>query len=236
MLKALGFGMYGENGKEVENGAKGLKELARIDLDTADPILAECEFNIACDVTNPLCGDNGCSAIYGPQKGATPEMIREMDAYLEKYAELTKSVIPDADKNYPGCGAAGGIGFAFREYLGGALKSGISLILDATDAEKFIKDADIVITGEGRLDGQTAMGKAPVGVARLAKKHGKTVIAFSGCVTDDAVKCNEEGIDAFFPILDTVRTLDEALDKKTAHKNLSRTAEQAFRLIKACRK
>ena len=220
----------------MENGAIGLGKLAKIDLSKASPILAECEFNIACDVTNPLCGENGCSAIYGPQKGATPEMIREMDAYLEKYAELTKSVIPGADKNYPGCGAAGGIGFAFKEYLGGTLKSGISLILDATDAEEFIKDADIVITGEGRLDGQTAMGKAPVGVARLAKKHGKTVIAFSGCVTDDASECNGEGIDAFFPILDTVRPLPEALDKKTAHKNLSRTAEQVFRLMKTCEK
>ena len=232
MLQALGFGMLDGDGKDVPFGAEGLKALRKITIENAVPELSECRFRIACDVTNPLCGDLGCSAIYGPQKGATPDMIKAMDGWLRDYSELTRTVIPSADPEYPGTGAAGGIGFAFLAYLGGQLQSGITLILDAIGAEEYIKDADVVITGEGRLDGQSAMGKAPVGVARLAKKHGKPVIAFAGCVTEDAGCCNDEGIDAFFPILRGVVTLGEAMDVENAKNNLKKTAEQAFRLVK----
>jgi glycerate kinase len=128
------------------------------------------------------------------------------------------------------------MGFAFSAFLGARLQSGISLVLDAIRAEEYVQSADVVLTGEGRLDGQSAMGKAPVGVAKLAKKHGKPVIAFAGCVTEEAGKCNAEGIDAFFPILRGVVTLDEAMNTENAKHNLEKTAEQAFRLVRTFRK
>ena len=231
MLMALGFGFRDEAGNQIAYGAKGLKDLATITTDGVLPELSECSFRIACDVTNPLCGTEGCSAVYGPQKGATPSMIMEMDQWLAKYAETAKSVFPDADAEYPGTGAAGGLGFAFRTFLKGKLQSGIQIVLEETKLEEHIKEADLVITGEGRLDFQTAMGKAPIGVARLAKKYGKPVLAFAGGVTKDATECNKNGIDAFFPIVRGVTTLDEAMDPETARENLAAAAEQALRLF-----
>ena len=137
------------------------------------------------------------------------------------------------DSKTPGCGAAGGIGFAFYAFLGGVLESGIKIVLEETRLDDYVKDADIVVTGEGRLDGQTVMGKAPIGVAKTAKKYGKKVIAFSGSVTKDAIACNQEGIDAFFPILRRIVTLEEAMDADTARENMEDTSEQVFRLIRA---
>ena len=236
MLKALGFEFFNSAGELIENGAIGLKDLTGISCDKALPELSECEFMVACDVKNPLCGEFGASAVYGPQKGATPEMIKDMDAWLKNYARLTKQKKPEADEAYEGTGAAGGMGFALMSYLGARLTSGIELIMRESALEEYIKKSDIVITGEGRLDGQSAMGKAPVGVARLAKKYSKLVIAFSGCVTEDAGRCNEEGIDAFFPILRAPVSLSEAMNVENAKKNLRDTAEQAFRLIKALTK
>ncbi len=233
MLQALGFDLSDETGAPIEKGAQGLKKLHTVCAKRANPLLSECEFRIACDVKNPLCGALGCSAVYGPQKGATPDNIPQMDAWLARFAVRSKAVNPLADPTLPGAGAAGGLGFAFAAFLGGKLQSGISLVLDAIHAEDYIKNADIVLTGEGRLDGQSAMGKAPVGVATLAKKHGKPVIAFAGCVTEEADACNEAGIDAFFPILRGVVTLDEAMDTQNAKHNLAKTAEQAFRLVRA---
>ena len=231
MLSALGIEFLDENGKAVSQGAKGLKELRKINIDNINPLLKECSFLVACDVNNPLCGENGCSAVYGPQKGADAEMVKSMDTWLSSYAELTKEINENSDKNYPGAGAAGGLGFAFLSYLNAELKSGIDIVIEATSLEEKIKSADIVVTGEGRLDGQSCMGKAPVGVAKLAKKYGKKVVAFSGCVTDDAVLCNEHGIDAFFPILRTPCTLEEAMDCEKAFNNLVLTSEQVFRLM-----
>lgn len=232
MLQALGFEFLDKNGNSVGYGAKGVEQIAVIRTEKANPVLKECVFQIACDVKNPLCGELGCSAVYGPQKGATPEMVSEMDAWLARFAELTKNVNPDADPDYPGAGAAGGLGFAFLSYLNGTLTSGIDLVIKETGLEELVKDADVVVTGEGRLDGQSYMGKAPIGVAKFGKRYGKTVLAFSGCVTKDAVKCNEHGIDAFFPIVRTPCTLEEAMDIENAFANLSDTAEQVFRLLK----
>lgn len=231
MLTALGYKFLDADNNPISLGAKGLKNLHKIKTDNVLPELKECHFNIACDVTNPLCGENGCSAVFGPQKGATPEMVKEMDSWLEKYAELTKAVSSKADKAYAGAGAAGGLGFAFLSFLNATLKSGIEIVLEETNMENDIKNADIVVTGEGRLDSQTVMGKAPIGVAKLAKKYDKRVVAFSGCATDDAEVCNEHGIDAYFPILMNVTTLEEALDTANAYKNLSATAYQVFRLL-----
>ena len=232
MLQALGFEFLDKNSKQVSLGAKGLKDIAKIRTENVVKELKECSFCVACDVKNVLCGNEGCSAIYGPQKGATPEMIKDMDLWLENYAKLTKEVIPTSDANTPGTGAAGGLGFALLSYLDASLMSGIELVMKETDLESHIKDADLVVTGEGRLDGQSYMGKAPIGVAKLAKKYNKTVIAFSGCVTDDATICNEHGIDAFFPIVRKPCTLEEAMNIDNAYKNLKDTAYQVFRLIK----
>ena len=231
MLQALGYEFLDIHDKPIMLGAKGLASLHSIKTDNVMPELKDCIFNIACDVTNPLCGENGCSAVYGPQKGATPEMIQDMDYWLDRYGALAKKVSSKADKDYAGAGAAGGLGFAFLSFTNATLKSGIQIILDEINIEADIKNADIVVTGEGRLDSQTVQGKAPIGVAKLAKKYGKKVIAFSGCVTDDAEVCNEHGIDAFFPITRGVTTLEEALDTDQAQKNLSATAYQVFRLL-----
>lgn len=231
MLQALGFEFLDKDGRAIQKGAKGLKDLVLIKTDKALKELSECEFVVACDVRNPLCGDMGCSRIFGPQKGADDEMIKDMDLWLSSYAELTKTVFPLSDSDYPGTGAAGGMGFALMSYLGAQLKSGIRIVMEETGLEEEIKDADLVITGEGRLDGQSHMGKVPAGVAEIAKKYNKPVIAFSGSVTDDADKLNEYGIDAFFPIVRTPCSLDEAMDKDNASKNLSDTVYQVMRLI-----
>lgn len=234
MLSALGFGFLDEKGREIPRGAIGLRSLCRITSDGALPELSECVFEVACDVKNPLCGALGCSAVYGPQKGATPETVREMDGWLSAYADLSASLLGADHRDTPGAGAAGGMGFAITAYLGGRLRSGIELVIEATGLLRELALADVVVTGEGRLDAQSAMGKAPVGVARLAKEHGRTVVAFSGCVTDEARVCNAAGIDAFFPILRRPSTLAEAMDPDAAYRNLADTAEQVFRLL-ACR-
>ncbi len=231
MLSALGFGFLDKGGNSVEIYGRGLENVAKITTDDVLPKLGECSFSIACDVTNPLCGDKGCSEVYGPQKGATPEIVTTMDAWLKNYAEIAKQTFDKVDPDYPGAGAAGGLGFAFMTFLDGILEPGIDLILNKTNLEEYIRTADIVVTGEGRLDFQTAMGKAPIGVAKLAKKYNKKVIAFAGAVTRDATECNKCGIDAFFPILREICTLDKAMEKKYAAENLSATVEQVFRLI-----
>mgnify|MGYP001851974462 FL=1 len=231
MLSALGFQFLDSEGQPIPLGAKGLENLARISTENARPELSQCSFHIACDVTNPLCGENGCSAVYGPQKGADPEMIRQMDQWMERYGDLAARTFPAADKEAPGAGAAGGLGFAFLTFLNGSLESGVGMVLKEINLKDDIRDADLVITGEGRLDAQTVMGKAPIGVAHLAKEYGKPVIAFSGAVTREAGLCNQHGIDAFFPIMRGVVSLQEALDPGEARINAADTAEQVFRLI-----
>ena len=250
MLQALGAEFLDEGGKQVPFGARGVEKLAAINCEHILFELKDCDFRIACDVDNPLCGKNGCSHIFGPQKGATPKMAEQMDQWMEKYAQLTAKYFQEVkklsadvawnlvdsegnyDSDYPGCGAAGGLGFAFRAFLHGKLEPGINIVLEEIGIESAIKDADIVITGEGCLDGQTVMGKAPIGIARLAKKYGKPVIAFSGAVTEDAAACNQAGIDAFFPILRQVTTLEAAMSPATAIRNMTAVVEQTFRLMK----
>ncbi|MBQ8351553.1 MAG: glycerate kinase [Clostridia bacterium] len=231
MLQALGFSFVDQNGCEIPRGARGLASLAAIRMAGVMPQLGECSFTVACDVKNPLCGAQGCSAIYGPQKGATPETVTEMDAYLCHYAAVTRTVMPQADPDFPGAGAAGGMGFAMLSYLGGRLVPGIELVMAETGLETLVREADLVITGEGRLDAQSAMGKTPVGVARLAKTYNKPVVALCGCVGDGAEACLAQGIDAFFPILQTPCTLFEAMEREAAKQNLSRTAAQVLRLL-----
>ena len=235
MLQALGFGLLDGRGSQIPFGAKGLEELAAITAGSALPELRDCVFRVACDVTNPLCGPQGASAVYGPQKGADPEMAVRMDRALAHYAALSKETFPQADSLCPGAGAAGGLGFAFRTFLSASLEPGVGIVLGETGLEDCVRGADVVVTGEGRLDGQTAMGKTPMGVAEMAKKYGALVVAFSGCVAEDAGVCNGKGIDAFFPILRSALPLPEAMAPDTARKNLAAAAEQAFRLIRGSR-
>ena len=254
MLQALGFRLLDAEGNDIPRGGAGLAKLARIEVKAKGEgeqwNVSSCSFRIACDVKNPLCGENGASAVFGPQKGATPEMVRELDSALAHFAEIVAEGVggrcrcrKDVDNsilhlastptsNTPGAGAAGGLGFGFKAFLGAELVPGVELILNETHLEDFIRDADVVITGEGRLDGQTVMGKAPIGVARLAKKHGKRVLAFSGILGDGVEAVNAAGIDAYFPILRKLVSLEEALDVKNAAANLTATVEQAFRLLK----
>ena len=232
MLQALGFGLLDKNGNPVPFGAMGLEVLDKITTDNVLPELKDCTFRIACDVTNTLCGEQGCSAIFGPQKGATPAMILQMDKWLAYYATLAREIFPHANPKAAGSGAAGGLGFAFMTFLNGTLESGIKIVLEETRLSDYIKDADIVVTGEGRLDGQTVMGKAPIGVAKIAKQFDKPVLAFSGCVTKDATACNREGIGAFFPVLRNVVSLEDAMNPANARQNMADTAEQVLRTIR----
>lgn len=231
MLQALGFELLDASGQPVPFGAKGLENFTAISHCNVLPELADCQFQIACDVKNPLYGNDGCSYVFGPQKGATPTMAEKMDQWMIRYAQVVKKAYPEkAHPLFPGAGAAGGLGFAFLTFTNATLASGIQIILEQIGAEALIRDADLVITGEGKLDEQTAMGKAPMGIASLAKKYSKPVIAFSGCASHDAGVCNKYGIDAFFPILRSPCTLAEAMKKEIAAQNLTDTAEQVYRL------
>lgn len=233
MLQALGFEFYDENNNLVGLGGQVLNKIKKIKIDNRIKDLDQCSFKIACDVNNPLFGQNGAAYIYGPQKGATHEIVKELDEGLRNFAQVVKADLGMDIAEVPGVGAAGGMGFAFLGFMNSKLESGIKIILDEINLDEAVKGADIVITGEGRLDNQTAMGKAPIGVARIAKKHGAKVIAIAGCTTDDAVRCNEEGIDAYFSIVNSAMTIEEAIKKETAIKNMKATTIQVFNLIKA---
>ena len=234
MLTALGFRFTKENGEEILPIGEGLKDLAGIENSSVPEGLLQgllqCSFQIACDVENPLYGENGASLVYGFQKGGNKELLSQMDLWMKHFSELVKEYNPAANPEAPGSGAAGGLGFAFRSFLQGELKSGVSLILEETGLSEKMQGADLVITGEGRLDEQSAMGKAPIGVAKLAKAQGIPVIAFAGAVTEGAKICNDAGIDAYFPILRSISTLEEAMKRETAKKNLADTVEQVMRL------
>ena len=235
MLTALGYEFLDARGAAVGIGAGALGKVASIRTGRVLPELKECRFRIACDVTNPLCGVNGATYIYGPQKGVTEDLRDSLDEAMDSYAQVIRDCLGTDHRESEGAGAAGGLGFAFLSCLNADLQPGIGLVMDAVDMEKTMEGADLVFTGEGRLDGQTAMGKAPVGIAKLAKKHGAKVVALAGAVIEGAEKCNENGIDAFFPILRRIVTLDEAMDPKTAKENMIRTAEQVIRLVSAFR-
>ena len=231
MLKALGVRFLDENDEDAGEGGQALAKVARIDVSGMNPLLKECHIQVACDVNNPLCGENGSTYVYGPQKGVTEDMKKTLDEAMAHFARVTSETLENDYLNTPAAGAAGGLGYAFLAYTGAALTPGIELILDAVGLEEELSSADVVVTGEGRLDFQTAMGKAPVGVARLAKKYNAKVIAFAGSVTKEATACNKEGIDAFFPILRSVCTLAEAMDPVAARNNMTATVEQVFRLL-----
>ncbi|MDD6218498.1 MAG: glycerate kinase [Selenomonadaceae bacterium] len=232
MLSALGAGFFQADGQRAGITGGSVKDVVRIDLTELDSRIRECTFHIACDVNNPLCGDSGCSAVYGPQKGATPDIVREMDEAIAKFAGLARRQYGITGAELPGAGAAGGLGYAFHGFLGGSLEPGAKLVLNVLGIEDELKNADILITGEGRMDSQTAMGKAPAEVAQLAKTVNPSIktIAVCGCAAPDADVVNKAGIDAYFPILHQVMSLDEAMDKAVADRNLYQTLVQVMRL------
>lgn len=232
MLQALGYVFYDADGKSLPPVFESLDKIESICAENVPEILQECHFQIACDVTNPLCGEDGAIYVYGSQKGVKQIEKKLMDEAMLHYAKKTAEFVGKDNSLISGVGASGGLGFAFLSFLSNVeLKSGIAVVLEAIELEKELVDTDIVITGEGCMDFQTAMGKVPVGVAHLAKKYNCKVVALAGIVTDDAGKCNEEGIDAFFPIVRSVTTIEEAMDKETAKKNMKFSVEQVFRLL-----
>lgn len=236
MLTALGWRFLDEQGAECPPVAAGLGRIAAIDVSGVHPALAESQFQIACDVNNPLCGETGCTYIFGPQKGVAEDLKAGLDADMRHYAAVVANTFHTDNSAVPGAGAAGGLGFAFLSFLNGELRPGIELVLSALELNQIVQDADLVITGEGCLDEQTAFGKAPAGVAACAKKYGVPVIALAGGVKPGAKVCNQHGIDAFFPIIPGVTTLEQAMQPDTARENLENTTEQLMRLILSVRK
>ncbi|MCT8348158.1 glycerate kinase [Photorhabdus temperata] len=222
MMQALGARLLDDCGEELRAGGAALSQLAEIDLSGLDSRLGQTEIIVACDVSNPLCGEFGASAVFGPQKGATPEMVKELDAALRHYGEkiefLTKVKVIDV----PGTGAAGGMGASLLGWLKAKLKPGIDIVISTLELEKVVQGADLVITGEGRMDSQTVYGKTPIGVARVAKKYAIPTIALVGGMSQDYNVVHEHGLDAVFSIMPGVCSLSDAL--ACGHPNLRVTA------------
>lgn len=231
MLQALGVKFLNQQGDEVGLGGHVLNEIEGIDLSEVDSRIHECVFRVACDVNNPLYGEKGAAYIFGPQKGATDEMVVELDRGLRHFSEVVEKELGIDLHSKPGSGAAGGLGAAFSGFLGGTLESGIGLVLDLINMEKYLGGSDLVITGEGMLDGQTSMGKAPVGVANLAKKYGVPVVALAGAIKQENFQLNDQGL-ASFSIIPAPMSLEEAMERERTYQNLKFTAQQVVHLVK----
>ena len=211
MLQALGVQLLDAQGVELARGGAPLAQLARIDMSGLDMRLAECQIEVACDVDNPLTGERGASAIFGPQKGATPDMVQSLDAGLKHFAAIIERDLGVAVDAMAGAGAAGGMGAAMMAFLKGQLRPGCEIIAHAVGLEAAVRDADLVITGEGRIDQQTIFGKTPFGVATVAKQFGKPVIGIAGGLGANAQVVHDHGIDAIFSVLSRICTLQDAL-------------------------
>lgn len=229
MLAALGARLLDAAGQPLPPGGAALVNLATLDLAGLDPRLAQCRIDIACDVRNPLLGEHGASAVFGPQKGATPAMVAQLDAALAHYAAVLHATTACDAANLPGSGAAGGMGAAALAVLGGRMQPGIELVLDAAGLAAAVQGADLVITGEGRLDGQSAFGKTPVGVATLAARYGVPTIAIGGALGDGVDALQQHHIRAVFACVDRITTLEAALDNAAA--NLARVAGNVGALL-----
>ncbi|WP_028307695.1 glycerate kinase [Desulfitibacter alkalitolerans] len=230
MVQALGVSLLDNCGRELPFGGRALKDLHTINLANMDPRLNKTKITAACDVDNPLCGERGASAVYGPQKGASPEMVKELDAALANLADKVKEQMGVDVLHVPGAGAAGGLGAGILAFLKGNLKPGIKLVLDAVDFDEKVKDADLVLTGEGRIDEQTAYGKAPMGVAQVAQKYGVPVLAFGGILGDNYEKVYEKGIDFVSANVQSIISLDEAIN--SGYSLLVSNTERAMRAVK----
>ena len=230
MLQALGVGLFDANGAPLPPGGAALSALARIDVAQRDPRIAECVFEVACDVSNPLVGPAGASAIFGPQKGATPAMVAQLDANLRHFAAIIARDVGLAVADVPGAGAGGGIAAAMLAFLNGRLRPGSEIVADAVGLDAQVAVADLVITGEGRIDSQTVNGKTPIGVARVAARHNKPVIAIGGCLGLDASAVHAHGIAATFSTIMKAGTVAETL--ANAEFNLRNTARNIAATLK----
>lgn len=228
LLAALGARFTNADGEPIQLTGGGLRELANIDLRDFDPRLQHCDLLVACDVNNPLCGDKGASAVFGPQKGATPDDVRLLDGALQQFGLLTEKVTGKAVLQSAGAGAAGGMGAALLAYTHATLRPGIEIVLDTVQLAHQVSDADLVITGEGRIDSQTVHGKTPMGVAKVAKRFDVPVIALSGCTGENYQAVYQCGIDAVFAAVPRAMTLEDAL--KESDFNLADLAENVARL------
>ncbi|QMJ04802.1 glycerate kinase [Citrobacter freundii] len=231
MVQALGARLLDAQNNDIAHGGAGLEALARIDISQLDARLAACQIEVACDVTNRLTGKEGASAVFGPQKGATPEVVARLDRALTHYAQL---ISRDLDVNVlelAGGGAAGGMGAALYAFCGAQLRSGIEIVTDALHLDAWVADADLVVTGEGRIDSQTIHGKVPVGVANVAKRYNKPVIGIAGSLTPDVGIVHDHGIDAVFSVIYTICTLEDAL--KNAKENVRMTARNVAATLNA---
>ena len=229
VIQALGGRLLDKEGNELGFGGGELEKLDRIDLTNFDRRLKDVVIEVACDVSNPLCGENGASYIFGPQKGASVEMIKILDNNLKHYAKVIKEQFDKDVLEIAGAGAAGGLGAGLMVFLNGNLKKGIEIVIEYSGLEKKVKNCDMVWTGEGSIDFQTQYGKTPLGVATVAKKYNKPVVALAGRVGDDIDILYEKGIDSIFGIMRGVTTIDEAL--KNGKENIERTSENIARLM-----
>jgi glycerate kinase len=195
--------------------------LATIDISHIDPRLAHIKLEVACDVDNPLCGEKGASQVFGPQKGATPAMVATLDQHLAHYAAIIKQDLGVDIKNTAGAGAAGGMGAALLGLFNAQLRSGIEIVIDAVNLGDIVQDADLVITGEGRIDSQTIHGKTPIGVARTAKQYHKPVIGIAGCLSQDCGVVYDHGIDAVFSVVPAAMSLEQAFSNAAINVELT---------------
>ncbi|HGY4720672.1 TPA: glycerate kinase [Citrobacter amalonaticus] len=230
MVQALGAKLLDVRQNEIGKGGAALDALTRIDISQLDPRLAACRIEVACDVTNPLTGKEGASAVFGPQKGATVETIDRLDTALAHYAQIIARDLEVDVLELAGGGAAGGMGAALYAFCGAQLRRGIEIVTDALQLDACVADADLVVTGEGRMDSQTIHGKVPVGVAKVAKRYHKPVIGIAGSLTADVGIVHEHGLDAVFSVIYTICTLDDAL--KNAAENVRMTARNVAATLK----
>ncbi|WJY15865.1 glycerate kinase [Pectobacteriaceae bacterium CE90] len=234
MVQALGAKLLDAQGASIGFGGGELEKLAQIDISELDKRIKFCRFEVACDVTNPLTGDNGASAVFGPQKGATQAMILQLDSALKHYAAVIRHDLDIDVEQVSGAGAAGGMGAALQAFCGAELRQGIEIVTEALGLEALVRDASLVITGEGRIDSQTIHGKVPIGVARVAKRYNKPVIGIAGSLTEDVGVVHDHGLDAVFSILHNICSLEEALDNAAA--NVRMTARNIAATIKLAQK
>lgn len=229
MLQALGARFLDKNGNELPRGGLALAQLDRVDIAQLDTRIAQSRFDVACDVNNPLTGEHGAAHVFAPQKGATPEQVMQLDAALKHFADIVRRDLNVEIDNIAGAGAAGGLGAAFAGFLNGHLQSGIKMITDWLRFADAIQGADLVITGEGRIDDQSIKGKVPVGVAQIAKQHNIPVIAIAGSLGKNVEVVHDYGIDAVFSVLSKCCDLREALSMAEA--NVTQTARNVAAVL-----
>ncbi|CAM3903095.1 glycerate kinase [Aeromicrobium ponti] len=234
MVQALGGRLLDETGNDIGPGGGSLAKLVFVDLLELDARLKDVHIEVACDVDNPLTGPRGASAIFGPQKGATPEMVELLDQNLAHFADVVEKSLGKSFRDLDGAGAAGGLGASLLAFLNADLKRGIDIVLNAVNFDAEVQDADLVITGEGRIDSQTIYGKTPIGVAKAAKKYGVSVIGLAGSLSDDSHVVHEHGIDALFSIVPGVIILPEAFEHAAVY--MERSARNIAAIMKMIKK